>query len=95
MTADNLSEVQDNGDMRTLCRKIIHQTIRDLGKGHGKDFHDASDYVYSPLFREHQEKAEYPDEMRDCLLELMVCSQVERNHISRSVLALLETVWGK
>jgi hypothetical protein len=80
--------------MRTLCRRIILQTIRDLGKGRGKDFSEAVEYINAELFLSHQVSAEYPDELRDCLQEMVVVSEVERKYISRSVLALLETVWG-
>ncbi len=86
---------EQSASMRTLCRRIIRQTIRDLGKGSGKDFDEAVSYIIDKLFLTHQKSAEYPDELRECLCEMVVVSTVERKYISRSVLALLETVWGE
>ena len=83
----------DSDHMRILCRRIIGQTIHDLGKGQGKDFEQAVEYINDDLFLQHQINAEYPDELRDCLREMVVVSEVERKYISRSVLALLETFW--
>ena len=80
--------------MRTLCRRIIGQTIRDLGKGSGKDFDQACEYINDKLFLTHQKSAGYPDELRDCLQEMVVVSEVERHYIARSVIAFLETEWG-
>ena len=86
--------VDQSGDMQTLCRKIIKQTILDLGKGRGKDFDEAVDYIGDNLFLTHQKNAGYPDELRDCLTEMVVVSEVERHYIARSVIAFLETEWG-
>lgn len=79
--------------LQKLHRRVILHAIKDLGGKPGKNFTDARRYVDSDRFIAHQSSAEYPDELQDSLQQMTALSGVERKHVSRAVLAMLETVW--
>jgi len=81
--------------VQRLSRKIIHQTINDLTQGAGTDYDSAKTYIESQLFETHRKVAGYPEELLECLRELVITSGARRVILSKEVKVLLKKIWDK
>ena len=80
-------------NLKPLSRNIIRQKIKDLISDEYELIVDAHDYIDGDLFLLHMRCAEYPDELRDTLSDLVLRSKAAQKILGREILDLLKTNW--
>ena len=88
-----MTDTAVNKSERTIARRVIRQTIKDLS---GRDYANrtsAKRYVRSEVFVKDCHSAGYPPELLDALKEMVLLSAAERIYLSRRIISMMKTQW--